>query len=95
MTTVFYIVIAGLLISLVLVTYRLLRGPTIPDRALAGDMMAIIVVALIGVYSMMSDQPILLDLIIVTAIVGFISLAVVGVYIERAVAGKARIEPGD
>jgi multicomponent Na+:H+ antiporter subunit F len=95
MNVVFEVVTVILLISLALVVYRLVRGPTLPDRAVAGDQIAIHVVALIAIFSMSSEQPILIDLVIVTAIVGFLSLAVVGIYIERAARGKARIETGD
>jgi multicomponent Na+:H+ antiporter subunit F len=83
------------LISLTLVIIRLLRGPSVADRAVAADQVAIHVVALIGIYSIKSGQSLLIDLVIVTAIVGFISIAVIGVYIERAVHGKAQSEPGD
>lgn len=89
------IVTIGLLVSLALAVYRLARGPSIADRAIASDLVAIHVVALIAVYSVLSHQPALIDLVIVTAIVGFMSVAVVGVYIERAARGKARAEPMD
>lgn len=85
----------GLLLSLALVTFRLVRGPTIPDRAVASDQVAIHVVALIVVYSIRVQQSGLLDLVIITAIVGFMTVTVIGIYMERAVHGKARTEPGD
>jgi multisubunit Na+/H+ antiporter MnhF subunit len=90
MSIVFDIIVIMLLISLVLVIYRLVRGPTLPDRAVAGDQVAIHVVSLIAVYSMSSQQPILIDLVIVVAIVGFLSMAVIGIYIDRAARGKAQ-----
>lgn len=92
MTLILDIVMAGLLISLILTTYRLMRGPTLADRAVAGDQVAIHVVVWIGIDSIKSNQPILLDLLIVTAIVGFLSLAVIGIYIERAARGKIPAE---
>lgn len=92
MSVVFDVVMIMLLISLVLVIYRLVRGPTLPDRAIAGDQVAIHVVGLIAVYSMSSKQPILIDLVIVIAIVGFLSMAVIGIYIDRAARGKAQVD---
>jgi multicomponent Na+:H+ antiporter subunit F len=94
MSIVFDAITIMLLISLVLVIYRLVRGPTLPDRAVAGDQVAIHVVSLIAVYSMSSQQPILIDLVIVVAIVGFLSMAVIGIYIDRAARGKARSDSG-
>lgn len=95
MNTIFIIVDLLLLLSLVLVTIRLLRGPTLADRAVASDQLALRVVALIAVHSMVTDQPFLIDLVIVTAIVGFLSMAVIGIYIERIVRRKRGEEIGD
>jgi len=95
MNTIFIIVDVLLLLSLVLVTIRLLRGPTLADRAVASDQLALRVVALIAVHSMVTDQPFLVDLVIVTAIVGFLSMAVIGIYIERIVRRKRGEEIGD
>ena len=95
MTTILMLVQLVLLLSLVLVTVRLLRGPSLADRAVASDQLALRVVALIVVHSMESDQAFLIDLVIVTAIVGFLSLAVIGIYIERIVRSKKQDELGD
>jgi multicomponent Na+:H+ antiporter subunit F len=92
MTVVLNLVNLILLLSLALTIYRLVRGPTLADRAVASDQIAINVTALIAVYSISSDQPTLIDLVIVTAIVGFLSMAVIGIYIERAVHGKTRLQ---
>jgi multicomponent Na+:H+ antiporter subunit F len=91
MKPVFDVVTLVLLVSLAMVTFRLVRGPTLPDRAVASDLLSIHIVALIGVYSLASDQVILIDLFIVIAIVGFMGTAVVGVFIERAIRGKIQI----
>lgn len=84
-----------LLFSLLLVTIRLLRGPSLVDRAIASDQLALRVVALIVVHSMVSDQPFLIDLVIVTAIVGFLSMAVIGIYIERMIRRRSEREIGE
>lgn len=95
MNTIFFTVELLLVLSLALVTVRLLRGPTLADRAVASDQLALRVVALIAVHSMVTDQPFLVDLVIVTAIVGFLSMAVIGIYIERIVRRKRGEEIGD
>ncbi len=95
MSVILLIVQGVLVLSLVLVTVRLLRGPSLVDRAVASDQLALRVVALIVVHSMATDQPFLIDLVIVTAIVGFLSMAVIGIYIERMVRRKSDREIGD
>jgi multicomponent Na+:H+ antiporter subunit F len=84
-----------LLVSLTLVALRLIRGPSLADRAVASDQIALRVVGLVAVYSMKSNQPFLIDLSIVTALVGFLTLAVIAIYIERGLRGKTRMERGD
>jgi multicomponent Na+:H+ antiporter subunit F len=90
MNAVFEIVTWGLLLSLTFVTIRLVRGPSMSDRAIAADQAAIHGVALIAVFSAISNQPTLLDILIVTAIVGFMTIAVIGIFIERSGRGKTR-----
>ena len=95
MNIVFDITFIALFASLAMICYRLILGPTLPDRAVAGDQLAIHIVALIAVYSMASNQPLLIDLIIVTAIVGFLSIGVIGIYVERAARGNVRSRSRD
>jgi multicomponent Na+:H+ antiporter subunit F len=93
MNVVFDIVMWILLFSLCLVAIRLIRGPSMSDRAVAADQAAIHGVALIAVFSAVSQQPILLDILIVTAIVGFLTIAVIGIFIERSARGKTGRNP--
>ena len=95
MSVILMIVQLVLLLSLIMVTVRLLRGPSLADRAVASDQLALRVVALIVVHSIATDQPFLIDLVIVTAIVGFLSMAVIGIYIDRMVRRKSDHEIGD
>ena len=53
---------------------------------------ALLVIALIMLYSIISEQSTLIDLVIVTAIAGFISVTVIGIYIERTALGKTNGE---
>lgn len=92
MTVVLNLVTILMLISLSLVIVRLIRGPSIADRAIAGDLVTLHVIALIMVYSIVSQQSTLIDLVIVTAIAGFISVTVIGIYIERNALGKTHGE---
>jgi multicomponent Na+:H+ antiporter subunit F len=89
------LVTIGLTISLVFVIIRLVRGPSLPNRVVAADQVSIHVIAEIVIYSVRSGESILLDLVIVTAIVGFVSVAVLGVYLDRAAKGQVRLETRD
>lgn len=61
-----------LLLSTLLIMWRLLMGPSRPDRAVAVDALTMIGVAGVAVLAMMSAQAVLLDVAIVLAIVSFL-----------------------
>ncbi|MCH2394434.1 MULTISPECIES: K+/H+ antiporter subunit F [Oceanibaculum] len=60
-------------LALLMNLWRLATGPTTPDRILALDTMTINAIALIVLYSLMSDTSILFEAAILFAMVGFIS----------------------
>lgn len=60
-------------ISLLMNLYRLLRGPTVIDRVLAGDTMVVNVIALIILYGIDQRTPIYFEAALLFAMFGFIS----------------------
>ena len=61
-----------LIISTLLIMWRLLAGPSRPDRAVAIDAMTMIGVAGIALLALMRAQAVLLDVAILLAIVSFL-----------------------
>ena len=59
-------------LALIFVFIRLILGPTLPDRVIALDLAAIIVVAFICVFSISVEQPIYLDMAIALALIAFL-----------------------
>jgi multicomponent Na+:H+ antiporter subunit F len=51
---------------------RLMRGPTLPDRIVALELVATLLVGVVAVYSIGSRQPVYLDVGIVLALVAFL-----------------------
>lgn len=74
---------AVLCLSLVMTLFRLIIGPTIPDRATAFDLIIIHVVALIGLYVMLVNETRLLDAIIVISVLGFLGTVAFARFIEE------------
>jgi multicomponent Na+:H+ antiporter subunit F len=72
-----------LMVSLFLAFIRLFRGPTVPDRVVALDLIAAIVVALFAVYSVVVDQPVFIDAAIVLALIIFLGTVAFARYTER------------
>lgn len=62
---------------------RLARGPSLPDRAVALDFIASLVVGFTGVFAVVVDAPVFLDLGLVLALVGFLGTVAFARYIEK------------
>jgi multicomponent Na+:H+ antiporter subunit F len=62
---------------------RLIKGPSVPDRVIALDLIAIQSVGIIAVYAIGTDQPTLLDAAIVFALIVFLGTVILARYLER------------
>ncbi len=69
----------ALLISFI----RLVKGPTLPDRVVAMDLMGMIVVGLIVVLAASSGVRATLDAAMVIAMIGFLGTVAYATYVER------------
>ncbi len=72
-----------LIISMFLALIRLIRGPSLPDRVVALDLIAITAVGLIGVYAVWVDQPIYIDEAMVLALIAFLGTSAFAHFIEK------------
>ena len=70
-------------LALFLAFVRLVRGPTLPDRVVALDLMGVLAVGMIAAYAVATDQPGLLDPAAVLALVGFLGTVAFARYLER------------
>lgn len=70
---------AALLIAFV----RLVKGPTLPDRIVATDLLGVLVVGLIVVLAGWSGVHATLDAAIVIALIGFLGTIAYATYVER------------
>ena len=62
---------------------RLLRGPTLPDRVVALDLMGVLAVGMLAAYAVATDLPVLLDPAAVLALVGFLGTVAFARYLAR------------
>lgn len=77
------LVMVVLAASLVLTFVRLLLGPSTPDRVVALDMFATVVVGVIAVYSIASQRPEVLRTAIVLALIIFLGTVAFARYVEK------------
>ena len=74
----------GLLsLAIFLALTRLVRGPSLPDRAVALDLLAVLTVGFIGIYAVVMNRPIFLDLALVLALIAFLGTVAFAHFIEK------------
>ncbi|MBI1992811.1 MAG: cation:proton antiporter [Deltaproteobacteria bacterium] len=77
------IALAMLSVALLLALVRLARGPSLPDRVVALDLMGTLAVGMITVYAMTTQQPVFLDVAIVLALISFLGTVAFARYVEK------------
>lgn len=77
------IMFAMLGVGLVLAFIRLVQGPSLPSRVVALDLIATLVVGIIVVYAIASNEPIFLQAAIVLALLSFLGTVAFAYYIEK------------
>ena len=75
---------ALVVLALVLGFVRLVRGPSLPDRVVALDMMTVALVAFCALGAIFFEVSAFLDVAVVLALVGFIATVALSRYAERS-----------
>ncbi|MBE0599061.1 MAG: cation:proton antiporter [Desulfuromonadales bacterium] len=82
-TASFWVILPILSLSLALSFIRMVLGPTLPDRIIALETIAVISVGMIVVYAIATGEGVLIDLASVWSVVSFLSIIAFAYYIER------------
>jgi multicomponent Na+:H+ antiporter subunit F len=77
------ILMAWLSLSLALCFVRLYRGPDAPNRTVAFDLIALHTVGLIALFAIRTEAALLLDITLVTAVLGFLGTVLLARYLEQ------------
>lgn len=75
----FFMVSLGVVLGFV----RLIKGPSLPDRIVALDMMTVQIVAFCGLLAILAEETAFIDVAIVLALVGFLATVALARYVER------------
>jgi multicomponent Na+:H+ antiporter subunit F len=84
LTAPFVIALTMLAAAAVLTFIRLLKGPTLPDRVIAIDLIGVLMVCLLVVTAAVTAQQALLDVGMVVALISFVGTVAYSRYIERS-----------
>lgn len=82
---VIYFIIPLLSAAMILAFVRVLRGPSLPDRVVALDLLATVGVGIIAAYAVVTNQAVFLDVAVVLALLAFLGTVAFAYYIERRV----------
>lgn len=91
-----YTALGLVLLGLLAAGARLLRGPSLADRVVAVDYVTLLLVAVAALLAVLLDEPEILDLALVLALVGFLATVALARYVERRAATGAGddVDPG-
>jgi len=82
------VLLVMLTVSFVLGSVRLIIGPDVPNRALAFDLIALHAVGMVALLAIRHATPMLLDIGMVAAVLGFLGTVLVARYLEQARDGE-------
>ncbi|WP_319771992.1 cation:proton antiporter [Breoghania sp.] len=86
------IALAVLSLSFLLTVYRIVTGPTLPDRFVALDMLVTVGIGFIAVIGVKTDYYLYIDIAIALGLVGFLAtVAFARFVLNRGLAGDASI----
>ena len=77
------LIFSMLSVALFLTFFRLVRGPSLTDRVVALDLIAVITVGFVAVYAIDTGQRIFLDVAIVVALITFLGTVAFAQDVER------------
>lgn len=75
--------IGGLALSMLLATWRLVRGPTLPDRILALDTLYVNSIALLILMGLRFDTEMYFEAALIIAMLGFVGTVALSKYLLR------------
>ena len=87
--------LAMLLVSMVLVLWRMARGPTAADRVIALDLLSVLVVAFLVTVSIHTLETSYLDVAIAYACIAFLGTVALARYISRTSRKQSEKKQGD
>lgn len=77
------LLLVPLLIGILMAFVRLLRGPSLPDRVVALDLITTMGIGVAGVYAVTTGRAMLLDIAILVALISFLGTIAFAKYLEK------------
>ncbi|WP_129596522.1 cation:proton antiporter [Methanohalophilus profundi] len=79
------IALVFMVLSIIPCIHRIIKGPTIPDRVIAVDALATVIVVMLGVYSFVQESVFFMDVALVLSIIAFVGTVTISKYLDEGV----------
>lgn len=81
--TLLWIALLALVVTFFVVMIRFIYGPSFMDRVVTFDLMTANMIGIIGIYAMITDDAMLMDVALVLALIGFFVIMAFAYYTNR------------
>ncbi|MCM3610055.1 Na(+)/H(+) antiporter subunit F1 [Planococcus sp. MERTA32b] len=81
--TILTVALSLYIVSILLALYRVIRGPSMPDRVVALDMIGVNLISGVAVFSVVLSTHAFLEVILIVGILAFISTIALARFVER------------
>lgn len=78
-----HVMMAVLFLAMLLALYRVIKGPSLPDRVIAIDLLTTVAVGIIALYSIETGYKVFLSAGIALALLAFLGTVALALYIRR------------
>lgn len=72
-------------VAIAIALYRIISGPSLPDRVVAMDMIVVNLISAVAIISILLETKAFLEVILILGILAFISTIALSKYVERGV----------
>ncbi|ODV49566.1 multisubunit sodium/proton antiporter MrpF subunit [Methanohalophilus euhalobius] len=79
------IALVFMVLSIIPCIYRIIKGPTIPDRVIAVDALTTVIAVMLGVYSFVHESVFFMDVALVISIITFVGTVTIAKYLDEGV----------
>lgn len=79
----YYVILPILIVSMVLIVWRFVKGPSIADKVIALDLLITTGIGVIAIYSIIYNHATLMDTAMILALIAFLSTVALSYYLEK------------
>lgn len=79
----YWAVVILISLSMLAFIYRLIKGPSVPDRVVALDSLGVALICMIGMISILAGTSFFLEIILLVAILAFIGTVAFSKFLEK------------